>query len=357
MVLGEPLPLANFSDMNARRAMLRQLPLAAALRRPPTISSPCRRVAAVVHAASTMAPHPCRSLHYVLKIGNRSESVDFYVKTLLMKVLRHEEFMEGCAAACNGPYDGRWSKTMIGYADEDSSFALELTYNYNVKSYNVGNDYSSITICNKDVFHSLQANGVGKPVQDRKAIETISPDGHKFIITDGVAGSNPITEIALNVEDLERSLTFWSGFLKFSSEDQTAGAALLRSASGQTALRLQELPKGTKIDRGTGYGRIAFACPGEQLQQLEADVKAAGFSIHTPYVSLETPGKATVQVVILQDPDGQEICFVGEQGFRDLSQTDPQAPGLLSDAIGGDKSQEWHERMQRMEAAMAAKGV
>ena len=31
-----------------------------------------------------------------------------------MKVLRHEEFEKGCEAACNGPYDGKWSKTMIG---------------------------------------------------------------------------------------------------------------------------------------------------------------------------------------------------------------------------------------------------
>ena len=31
-----------------------------------------------------------------------------------MTVLRHEEFEKGCEAACNGPYDGKWSKTMIG---------------------------------------------------------------------------------------------------------------------------------------------------------------------------------------------------------------------------------------------------
>ena len=42
------------------------------------------------------------------------------------------QFTEGCAAACNGPYDGKWSKTMIGYGDEDTNFVLELTYNYGV---------------------------------------------------------------------------------------------------------------------------------------------------------------------------------------------------------------------------------
>lgn len=62
------------------------------------------------------------------------------------------------------------------------------------------------------------------------------------------------------------------------------------------------------------YGRIAFACAGGTLQQLEADVQAAGFTVHTPYVSLDTPGKATVQVVILQDPDGHEVRARHEGG-------------------------------------------
>jgi hypothetical protein len=40
------------------------------------------------------------------------------------------------------------------------------------------------------------------------------------------------------------------------------------------------------------------------LQPLEADIKAAGYGVLVPYVSLDTPGKATVSVVILQDPVG-----------------------------------------------------
>jgi hypothetical protein len=42
------------------------------------------------------------------------------------------------------------------YADEDSSFALELTYNYSVKKYNIGNDFNSITICKKDAFYAAK---------------------------------------------------------------------------------------------------------------------------------------------------------------------------------------------------------
>ena len=49
-------------------------------------------------------------------------------------------------------------------------------------------------------------------------------------------------------------------------------------------------------------------------------MKEAKGTILTPLISLDTPGKATVQVVILGDPDGQEICFVGSEAFRELSQ-------------------------------------
>lgn len=39
-----------------------------------------------------------------------------------------------------------------------------------------------------------------------------------------------------------------------------------------------------------------------QLSSIEAMIKAAGNTILTPLVSLDTPGKATVEVVILADP-------------------------------------------------------
>ena len=45
-----------------------------------------------------------RALHFVLKIGDRPAMIDFLKNTLGMKILRHEEFEEGCEATCNGPY-------------------------------------------------------------------------------------------------------------------------------------------------------------------------------------------------------------------------------------------------------------
>ena len=39
------------------------------------------------------------------------------------------------------PYDGKWSKTMAGFGSEDDHFVVELTYNYGIKEYQLGNDF------------------------------------------------------------------------------------------------------------------------------------------------------------------------------------------------------------------------
>lgn len=39
------------------------------------------------------------------------------------------------------PYDGKWSKTMVGFGPEDDHFVAELTYNYGIGDYKLGNDF------------------------------------------------------------------------------------------------------------------------------------------------------------------------------------------------------------------------
>ena len=41
----------------------------------------------------------------------------------------------------SSPYDGKWSKSMVGYGPEDNHFVVELTYNYGIGSYRLGNDF------------------------------------------------------------------------------------------------------------------------------------------------------------------------------------------------------------------------
>ena len=70
----------------------------------------------------------------------------FATEVLGMKVLRHEENAEPCPLTCNGVYDTPWSKTMVGYGPEDESYALELTYNYGIDDYEVGNGLDRFVI-------------------------------------------------------------------------------------------------------------------------------------------------------------------------------------------------------------------
>ena len=53
-----------------------------------------------------------RFLHFTMKITKRLETKNFVCNILGMKVLRHEEMDDGCAAQCNGDYQSPWSKTM-----------------------------------------------------------------------------------------------------------------------------------------------------------------------------------------------------------------------------------------------------
>ena len=47
-----------------------------------------------------------RALHFVFKVADRTSTIKFYKDVLGIKVLRHEEFEEGCKASCNGLVTG-----------------------------------------------------------------------------------------------------------------------------------------------------------------------------------------------------------------------------------------------------------
>merc|ERR1719500_1549139 len=103
-----------------------------------------------------------------------------------------------------------------------------------------------------------------------------------------------------------------------------------------------------QVDHATAFGRIAFSIPSNDLPPLEAKIKEASLgTVKTPLVVLPTPGKADVQVIILEDHDNHEICFVGAEGFDDLSQVDPKGDTLLEEALEADKSKEWYEKKKR----------
>ncbi|KAM4700715.1 glyoxalase domain-containing protein 4 [Discoglossus pictus] len=288
------------------------------------------------------------ALHYVLKVGDRAQTARFYRELLGMKVLRHEEFEEGCKATCNGPYDGKWSKTMVGYGSEDNHFVVELTYNYGVGEYRLGNDFLGITLQSSQAV--VNAKKLSWPLSEvgNGLFEVAAPGGYTFYLEDKEQPkTDPVHKVTIGVSDLQTSIAYWSGLLgmKIYHKDEAKKNVLLGYADNQCKLELQDV--GGPVDHGTAFGRIAFACPKEELPSIEAQMKKENQKILTPLVSLDTPGKATVQVVILADPDGHEICFVGDEAFKELSQIDPNADKLINDAMAADKSEEWFAKRNR----------
>ncbi|CAG0898109.1 unnamed protein product [Darwinula stevensoni] len=341
-----------------------------------------------------------RALHFVFKVGDRTKTAHFYrnilgmkvvlslaVKDLLetvqqlqnfvfsssvfpsfLQVLRHEEFDEGCKAACNGPYDGLWSKTMIGYGPEDDHFVVELTYNYGIKEYLMGNDFLGLTIqsheaienAKRENWHVTEENGIN-------VVE--APGGYRFyLIDEPQPEKDPVKKLTLASSNLAETLNYWHGLLGLTIVEEKEKRATLAYAPSQMKLEFVDI--GKPVDHAKAYGRIAFACPASELPDIEAKMKEKEQTILTPLVSLDTPGKATVQVVILADPmlqvmaspfdifqstvggalmidfslDGHEICFVGDEGFQELSKVDPKGNELLSKAIAKDKSDDWFQK-------------
>jgi lactoylglutathione lyase len=275
-----------------------------------------------------------RALHYVFKIGDRLKNAVFFRDILGMKVLRHEEFQEGCDAQCNGPYNNRWSKTMIGYGPEDDHFVIELTYNYGVKSYVLGNDFGGITIRSKEVIERAKASNY--PITSDNVL--VSPDGYKFfILPEDQPASDPVVSVALNITNLEKSVDYWSNVLNMNLITKSDTSAVLSYKENSAQLKLQKID--VPINREKAYGRIAFAVPLNIQPHIDEVIKKTNNTILTPLITLDTPGKATVRVIILADPDGHEICFVDEEGFTQLSKVELDGNERLDKYIGKDPFQ------------------
>lgn len=249
-----------------------------------------------------------------------------------MKVLRHEEFAEGCDAACNGPYDTRWSKTMIGYGSEDSHFVVELTYNYGIPEYEKGNDFIGLTIKSQEVID--RAKNVGWPLTVEGNYSVLeAPGGYKYFIENEPqpANEDPVQKVILASSNLQKSIDYWNGVLGLKIYQRTADSASFGFADNQAKVELKDI--GGPVERAKAYGRIAFSCPYTEQEEIDKKIRATENTILTPLLTLDTPGKATVRVLILADPDGHEICFVEDEGYRKLSVPDENGDELLEKSI------------------------
>ncbi|MEH2077246.1 MAG: lactoylglutathione lyase [Nostoc sp.] len=120
-----------------------------------------------------------RLLHTMLRVGNLEESLKFYCELLGMKLIRRKDYP-----------GGEFTLAFVGYGDESDNAVIELTYNWGVEKYELGNAYGHIALGVDDIYATCEQirNQGGKVVREPGPMKHGStviafvedPDGYKI---------------------------------------------------------------------------------------------------------------------------------------------------------------------------------
>ena len=120
-----------------------------------------------------------RILHTMIRVTDLDKSLDFYTNIFGMQQLSRKDFP-----------DGRFTLAFVGYGSDDSNTVLELTHNWDTKSYELGNAFGHIAIAVQDAYKAcddITAKG-GKVVRPAGPMKfgggviafVEDPDGYKI---------------------------------------------------------------------------------------------------------------------------------------------------------------------------------
>ena len=76
-----------------------------------------------------------RILHTMLRVTDLDKSLAFYTEVLGMKLLRRTDYPEG-----------KFTLAFVGFGNESDGAVIELTHNWGVDKYDLGNAYGHIAI-------------------------------------------------------------------------------------------------------------------------------------------------------------------------------------------------------------------
>jgi lactoylglutathione lyase len=93
----------------------------------------------------------------MLRVGDLQRSIDFYTQVLGMKLLRQKDYP-----------DGKFTLAFVGYGDEKDNTVIEMTYNWDTDSYELGNGFGHIALEVDDVYQATEdiRNRGGKIIRD-----------------------------------------------------------------------------------------------------------------------------------------------------------------------------------------------
>lgn len=128
---------------------------------------------------------PTRLLHAMLRVSDLERSISFYTQLMGMRLMRKERYPEG-----------QFTLAFLGYGQEQESAVLELTHNWDERTYAMGDAYGHIALGCRDIYVTCDVLKVaGIPVirqpgpmtatsPDRNDAEHIAfiqdPDGYRI---------------------------------------------------------------------------------------------------------------------------------------------------------------------------------
>jgi len=123
----------------------------------------------------------------MIRVGELQRSIDFYTQVMGMRLLRKTDYP-----------GGRFTNAFVGYDEESKAAVLELTHNWDTKSYDLGTGYGHVAIEVEDAYRAcdeVRARG-GKVTREAGPMKhgtTViafveDPDGYKIELIQRKAG-------------------------------------------------------------------------------------------------------------------------------------------------------------------------
>lgn len=120
-----------------------------------------------------------RLLHTMLRVGDLDRSIAFYTEVLGMRLLRRQDYP-----------DGKFTLAFVGYQSEADGAVIELTHNWGVDAYDMGNAFGHLALAVTDVSRAcdeIRAHGgkITREAGPMKHGNTViafveDPDGYKI---------------------------------------------------------------------------------------------------------------------------------------------------------------------------------
>ena len=120
-----------------------------------------------------------RLLHTMIRVGDLQRSIDFYTQVLGMRLLRKTDYP-----------GGRFTNAFVGYDDESRAAVLELTHNWDTKSYDMGSGFGHVAVEVEDAYKACdevrkRGGNVSREPGPMKHGTTViafveDPDGYKI---------------------------------------------------------------------------------------------------------------------------------------------------------------------------------